>query len=69
MKIHIPLVLKIVLKNMSILICCQHMGGFAQFGLNQFKRGKKRFSQRQISLDTDKLKKCNFVKSLQGGVY
>ena len=39
------------------------MGGFAQFGLNQFKRGKKRFSQLQLSLDTDQLKGCNFVSS------
>ena len=28
-----------------------YMGGFAQFGLNQFKRGQKRFSQHQLSLE------------------
>ena len=40
-----------------------YMGAFAQFGLNQFKRGQKRFSQLQLSLDTDELKSCNFVCS------
>ena len=35
-----------------------YMGGFAQFGLNQ-----KCCSQLQLSLDTDKLKSCNFVCS------
>ena len=40
-----------------------YMGGFAQFGLNRFKRGQKRFSQIQLSLDTDKVKSCNFVCS------
>ena len=33
----------------------EHMGGFAQFGLNQFKLGQKCFSRLQLSLDTDKL--------------
>ena len=39
------------------------MGGFAQFGLNRFKQGQKCLSQLQLSLDTDKLKSCNFVCS------
>ena len=38
-----------------------HMGEFAQFGLNRFKRGQKRFSQLQITLYTNKLKSCIFV--------
>ena len=33
-----------------------YMGGFAQFGLNQFKQGQKCFSQLKLPLDTDKLK-------------
>ena len=41
----------------------RHMGGFAQFGLNWFKRGQKRLRQLQLSLDTEKLKSCNFVCS------
>ena len=40
------------------------MGGFAQFGLNRFKRGTKCCSQLQLYLDTDKLKSCNLVCSL-----
>ena len=32
-----------------------HMGQFAQFGLNGFKRGQKHYSQLHISLDPDKL--------------
>ena len=32
-----------------------HMGKFAQFGLNEFKRGQTHFSQLHISLDPDKL--------------
>ena len=39
------------------------MGRFAQFGLNGFKWGQKRFNQLQLSLDTDSLKSCNFVCS------
>ena len=39
------------------------MEGFAQFGLNWFKRSQKCFSQFQISLDADKLNSCNFVCS------
>ena len=33
----------------------EHMGGFAQFGLNRFKLGQK--------LDNEKLKSCSFVCS------
>ena len=40
-----------------------YMGELAQFGLNGFKRGQKRFSQLQLSLDTDTLNNCNFVCS------
>ena len=40
-----------------------YMGWFAQFGLNQFKRGQNCFSQLQLYLDTDKLKSCNCVCS------
>ena len=39
----------------------QYMGGFAQFGLNQLKRGKKCLNQLQLSRDIDKLKSWNFV--------
>ena len=35
-----------------------YMGQFAQFGLNEFKRGQTHFSQLHISLDPDKLESC-----------
>ena len=38
---------------------CTYMGGFAQFGFNQFKRGRKVFSQLQLSEDTDTAKELN----------
>ena len=53
-------VMHLILLLLTIIL---HMGGFAQFGLNLFKRGQKRFNQLQLSLDTDKLKSCNFVCS------
>ena len=46
-----------------VLIYDIYIGGFAQFGLNRLSRGKKCCSQLQLSLDTDKLKSCNFVCS------
>ena len=46
----------------------EHIGQFAQFGLNKFKRGQKCFSQLQLYLDTDKLQFCVQFNHFKAGV-
>ena len=47
-----------------------YMGGFAQLGLNRFKRGKKCCSQLQLWLDNDKLKSfCVQFNHCKAGVW